>query len=479
MKKIRLPEDCIRRLEDRREIKNLLGKYAVSLHLCKYDEIFEQLWCHSREDIALGFNDGRYRGEDAVKGYFQAACDKITVSDRLLGSVFLEQLESKNKKEIHGIGHLEFKPVQMPVIAVDEEGKWAIAHWYSQGNMTEVTSAGPTAFWTWGSFYVKCLREKSEWRIYTRDYFEDIKVPVGQNWCHPIALEVLPEFAELDSFHMPEPNEAVKLYERYSVKRPFTLILEPETADFLDFDRSLLDSEESYQLQLVIDRDEIEQIMGRRTIYAANEERGKEISELWVNTPEYVKTACFGGTWGFHEGMEAVYSYYVTMHERWLENFPLGSASVHPLRAPAIQIAADGKTAKGLWYSLGHITTGGKEALWVGRKVAVDFVKEGGRWKIWHLCEVHDSTLTPGEDFGNQKPSPASGEDPLEEEFGTPTIKVKTHERLLCWTDDFPWMPEPYERMLPELEYSANGFFAGQRAGEEYESTFINCAENT
>lgn len=478
MKRVRLPEECIELLEDKREIKNLMGKYAVFLHLGKYNEIFEELWCRSEEKVALGFNEGHYKGRYAIKTYYQSVYDKIAMSSCLLRAAILEQFEEKKEEAIYGMGHLEFKPVQMPVIHIDEERKWANIYWYSQGNMTEIISAGPTAFWTWGSFRVKCMWENDEWRIYTLDYFEDIKVPVGQNWCRPVELELKQEFAALDCIHIPKPNEPAKLYERFSANRPWTKIPEPEATDFLDIDKSQLGQEDSYQLQLVIDRDEIEQIMGMRTIYTINEEREKEISELWVNTPEYEATACFGRTWGFYVGMGQVYEYYVTMHKNRIRKFPLGSASAHPLRSPSIQISKDGKTAKGLWYSLGHITTGGKEALWVGRKVAADFVKENDRWKIWHLCEIHDAALEPGEDFSNQKPSPGPGEDPLEEEFGIPAIAVKTHERLFCWTDDFPWMPEPYVTMLPNLEYSEKGFFARQRVGTKYEQTFVNITEN-
>lgn len=64
-------------------------------------------------------------------------------------------------------------------------------------------------------------------------------------------------------------------------------------------------------------------------------------------------------------------------------------------------------------------------------------------------------------------------------EFGIPTITVKTHERLFCWTDDFPYMPEPYETMLPELEYSAEGFYARQKEGVDNESAFVNITEDT
>jgi hypothetical protein len=65
---------------------------------------------------------------------------------------------------------------------------------------------------------------------------------------------------------------------------------------------------------------------------------------------------------------------------------------VHLLTTPVIEIAADGKTAKGVWISVGSVTGGMGdkpksqwEAQWTDEKYGMDFVKENGQWKIWHL----------------------------------------------------------------------------------------------
>ena len=61
------------RFEDRREIKNIMGKYVTNCLLCKEDTIVDSLFC-SRDDISLGFNHGYYVGREAVKGYYNAVC---------------------------------------------------------------------------------------------------------------------------------------------------------------------------------------------------------------------------------------------------------------------------------------------------------------------------------------------------------------------------------------------------------------------
>ena len=60
----------------------------------------------------------------------------------------------------------------------------------------------------------------------------------------------------------------------------------------------------------------------------------------------------------------------------------------HTLTTPVIQIAGDGMTAKGIWMSWGHVTNpkpDGWKTTWAYEKYGIDFVKEDGEWKIWHL----------------------------------------------------------------------------------------------
>src|SRR5262249_36136111 len=62
----------------------------------------------------------------------------------------------------------------------------------------------------------------------------------------------------------------------------------------------------------------------------------------------------------------------------------------HMLTTPVIEVAGDGKTAKGVFMSFGNVSgtmvAGGKAtSQWTQEKYGMDFVKENGRWKIWHL----------------------------------------------------------------------------------------------
>jgi hypothetical protein len=76
-----------------------------------------------------------------------------------------------------------------------------------------------------------------------------------------------------------------------------------------------------------------------------------------------------------------------------------GEFAMHTSTTPIIEIAGDGKTAKGYWYSPGigltphangkSVTVG---SIFFWEKYAGDFIKENGEWKIWHLGMSYDFT---------------------------------------------------------------------------------------
>lgn len=130
----------------------------------------------------------------------------------------------------------------------------------------------------------------------------------------------------------------------------------------------------------------------------------RTVDELYAQNQEDVRH-----DWGeVLEGVEELKKYYIG-RPRYR-----GKMIVHSLANPVIYIAEDGKTAKGIWFSIGHESTPYmrrptlekdhdpvgprlegpdkygiyKFSHWVWNKYGVDFIKENGRWKIWHLRTV-------------------------------------------------------------------------------------------
>lgn len=63
-----------------------------------------------------------------------------------------------------------------------------------------------------------------------------------------------------------------------------------------------------------------------------------------------------------------------------------GQLHMHAMLTPVIEIAADGRTAQGVWDSFGpNISSGDSPGNWLWLKYGVDFIVEDGEWKIWHM----------------------------------------------------------------------------------------------
>lgn len=108
--------------------------------------------------------------------------------------------------------------------------------------------------------------------------------------------------------------------------------------------------------------------------------------------------------WGLFEGFELIKQVWSGMND---PERAVGTIFEHDLATPIVQVAADGKTAKGTWCSPGyetHLWSGDDdlvapgttpdaarhkerklEPVWCWGKYAIDFVKEDGEWRFWHF----------------------------------------------------------------------------------------------
>ena len=158
-----------------------------------------------------------------------------------------------------------------------------------------------------------------------------------------------------------------------------------------------------------------------------------------------------GAFTGFYVGLDSIRKWYVAGTKS------TGCLTSHPISTGLVELAGDGKTAKGLWYCIGQETVPGK-AMWVTGKVAMDFVKEGDAWKIWHVVEANDLSGEAGENYAKGEPYWDPATDPIAQAFGTPDVAVNTHDPNFNWWDDYPSMPQPYETWSDDISYGPEGF---------------------
>ncbi|MFT3905843.1 MAG: nuclear transport factor 2 family protein [Steroidobacteraceae bacterium] len=96
--------------------------------------------------------------------------------------------------------------------------------------------------------------------------------------------------------------------------------------------------------------------------------------------------------------------------ERQAEKLKDGVMHQHTFLSPIIEVAGDGKTAKGVWDSPGIDTGGGDSAAnWAWVRYAVDFKKIDGTWKIWHLSVLPVWRVAYGEEWAKMVAKDSGG----------------------------------------------------------------------
>ncbi len=215
-------------------------------------------------------------------------------------------------------------------------------------------------------------------------------------------------------------------------------------------------------IQRVWDVEEVKKLCAKRCYYIANDWRERELSELWVTGAEAQKTASFGRNWGYYVGMDAIREYYVDGHRARMDALPgQGRLFHHPASTGLVYEAYDGRTARGLWYCISQETLPVSEteadARWYMEKLAIDFLKEDGQWKIWHVVVATDLQSEAGANYMEQKVDLPDRENAAYVEFGTPTLPMRTHNERYNWLDNYPAPPVPYATFDEDNSYGPEG----------------------
>jgi hypothetical protein len=237
---------------------------------------------------------------------------------------------------------------------------------------------------------------------------------------------------------------------------------------------------------------EVQNVMSKHAYYKQINKHCEEMDDIWVkeNGP-YDKTATWTSKYGVEVGLVQIRLNYCTACEEdkkkkleevskinpsiknTPENIGIGYMYfMHTNLTPVIEVAGDGKTAKGLWYSIGLSITPGFEASgkttirsnWQPEKYAVDFVKEDGKWKIWHFENFFEPAVEEGDREYNTemaKNHGSMGVLPGEQApTGTGIVHYVTKKLpgLYTWTPTtvpkiFPKFPEPYYTLSETFSY--------------------------
>lgn len=223
-----------------------------------------------------------------------------------------------------------------------------------------------------------------------------------------------------------------------------------------------------HMADVVEDTTAISNIMGRFTFLNCYKQNARQFAEWSKNEPTLTVNN------GKFIGYEAVKSFMVDYNEaqtKWAnevmrklhpeelggksdeEIWAVGSNTVLNFTTPIIEVAFDGKTAKGMWYIYGATTevySTGPKAAWNFGKCAVDFIKEDGAWKIWHMIIFTDIECPLGQNWGTAKMYEHEGV-----ALPEPTEKKQNY---ITFGEDYifeikPEMPEPYDTFANTFSY--------------------------
>ncbi len=163
--------------------------------------------------------------------------------------------------------------------------------------------------------------------------------------------------------------------------------------------------------QKALDAQAIQNVMSRHVLYHCYGEHREEMEELWVQEPANQATAVFGRNQGYEVGYDYIWQSYVVEHDAsWLTSATewclengvdisgmtdeeiidvyggVGQLLLHVTTTAIIEVADDGLTAKGYWYTPGMLKQtdfDNADSMW--ENYGADFIKEDGEWKLWHL----------------------------------------------------------------------------------------------
>ena len=173
------------------------------------------------------------------------------------------------------------------------------------------------------------------------------------------------------------------------------------------------------------DQRDLKNLMGKLCYTILLKQEDQMISRFWSAQEDI----CLGTNRGWYLGREAVSGYYSAVYRHTAEataflkkafpdrmeklteqeQFGAGSMDVKPMDTAVIEIAGDGESARGIWYSRGtynDLTPQGPLAFWELGIYACDFVREDGQWKVLHLLQLTDIHTPGGRSWGDPKPEP-------------------------------------------------------------------------
>ena len=229
-------------------------------------------------------------------------------------------------------------------------------------------------------------------------------------------------------------------------------------------------------VQRSLDFEEIQNVMARHAFLDAQGKNREQVEEIFSHTMPDVSFAVHNNH--VYKGLDTIIHYYCDNWEQRMrpeqlktlrkifpdikdikENEMAGWMKMHTCCTPYIIVAGDGKTAKGTWESPGFVTgpMGGRiPALWMWERYAIDFVKENGKWMIWHFNGMIQFMTPYDKSWVSAAVEPVAAVEVVDT---APKVSITFNKayspKELCGplTPDFPPQPVPYQTFSETFSY--------------------------
>jgi hypothetical protein len=212
------------------------------------------------------------------------------------------------------------------------------------------------------------------------------------------------------------------------------------------------------RMKRVEDMLEVQNLMGRYEYMHTAGMHEKVLDLYAMKTPDVSMEIAHWGKW---EGPEAVRKGMIGVHTQ-AEHVQYGVMAVHALASPVIEVAEDGKTARGVWVSPGFESipepNGEIGATWCWCKYGCDFIKEDGKWKIWH-SHVYRIFDTPYNQSWVETSRPGAKRAMVDTDWVPKELRgnkptTYDHPYSVSTAPEYvPAPPEPYKTFNPKNRY--------------------------
>ena len=203
-----MQEKILDRFQSDHDVRNLAARFVMSLKGGRFEDALACFALETEGCMATIEKYGVYKGKDQLKAYFVDYYSKLGSGE---GCFIEHELTSPVVEVAEDCQTAKAMFMSEGILAIDP-GDWMKEHDVAR------------SFWQIGPWYMECIRENGEWKIWHLTIFDEIEIPFEESWS---------EFTDHDSLRWadaPTPDEKLDGKNYFTTDRKPFLHMEPPCA---------------------------------------------------------------------------------------------------------------------------------------------------------------------------------------------------------------------------------------------------------